>query len=498
MRRHSHWPITICSATLLTLPAYVTGQPAGLFGQAVTYPVGSNPTYVRAADLNGDGRPDLVVSNSGNGGTGSLSILFGNGDCTLQPRVDYRAENGVFAPAIGDLTEDGNPDVLTANYLANSVSIFRGLRNGRLVGRVDLWAGRQPAEVAIADLNGDGHADFAVNNFAANTVSVFLAKGHGRFMDPVDYPTRDGPFALAVLDLNLDGVMDIVVGNLYVDWSVNGSPLSVMLGRGDGTFGSRRDIPVGKYAGVVLSGDFSADGKPDLAVVNAESRSVSILLGDGAGGFPFRTDYATGDLPLGGTVGDLNKDGVLDLAVTNLQSNTVSVFLGNGDGTFGQRTDYPAGGGYFIDPGGIAIVDLNGDGWPDLAIANSVSNTVSVLLNRGAQAQTAASRAGHSGSTSGRTPWRVSFAVRQNPARIGEGVELIYTVPDGGADVEVSIYSVTGKEVARFPRRHEPGGSHVASWGGIDSRGEKVSSGIYLVRGSIGDTAVRSRVVLIR
>jgi hypothetical protein len=95
-------------------------------------------------------------------------------------------------------------------------------------------------------------------------------------------------------------------------------------------------------------------------------------------------------------------------------------------------------------------------------------------------------------------PENSAFAVRQSPTRIGERVEFVYMVPEGGAEVEVVLYSVTGREVTRLLRRHEPGGAHVASWSGVDSRGAKVSSGIYLVRGSIGDTVVRSRVVLIK
>src|SRR5437867_610491 len=89
--------------------------------------------------------------------------------------------------------------------------------------------------------------------------------------------------------------------------------------------------------------------------------------------------FDTGSYPRSVAIGDLNGDGKPDLAVANYSSSTVSVLLGNGDGTFGPKSDYRTG----FYPQSVAIEDLNGDGRPDLATANLFSNTVSVLLGNG-------------------------------------------------------------------------------------------------------------------
>jgi hypothetical protein len=106
---------------------------------------------------------------------------------------------------------------------------------------------------------------------------------------------------------------------------------------------------------------------------------VSVLLGNGDGTFGAKTDFGTGADPNSVAIGDLNGDGKPDLAVANEPSNTVSVLLGNGDGTFGAKTDFGTG----ASPNSVAIGDLNGDGKPDLAVANYLANTVSVLLGNG-------------------------------------------------------------------------------------------------------------------
>ena len=129
----------------------------------------------------------------------------------------------------------------------------------------------------------------------------------------------------------------------------------------------------------VAVGDFNGDGKPDLAVANEASGNVSVLLGNGDGSFQAAQDFAAGDTPVFVAVGDFNGDGVEDLAVANLDvsSNNVSVLLGIGDGSFQTAQDFGAGRA----PDSVVVGDFNGDGKPDLAVANQSSNNVSVLIN---------------------------------------------------------------------------------------------------------------------
>src|SRR5206468_5832743 len=136
--------------------------------------------------------------------------------------------------------------------------------------------------------------------------------------------------------------------------------------------------------GSVAIGDLNGDGKSDLAVANfAETygNTVSVLLGNGDGSFGPKSDYGTGSGPYSVASGDLNGDGKPDLAVANERSLTVSVLLGSGDGTFGPKTDYGAGSG----PYSVAIGDLRGGGQPDPALAKYIypGGTVSVLLGQG-------------------------------------------------------------------------------------------------------------------
>src|SRR6266487_1345754 len=196
------------------------------------------------------------------------------------------------------------------------------------------------------------------------------------FAAKVDYPAAAFPSSVAIGDLNGDAKPDLVAA---------GSPntLSVLLGNGDGTFAAKVNYGTVAGASSVAIGDLNGDGKPDLVAsnYNAVSPSVSVRLGNGDGTFGPKSDYGTGSRPNSVAIGDLNGDGKPDLAVANSGSSTVSVLLGHGDGTFAAKADYGTSSG----PNSVAIGDLNGDGKPDLVTANTSQPTcvVSVLLGNG-------------------------------------------------------------------------------------------------------------------
>src|ERR1019366_4226030 len=116
--------------------------------------------------------------------------------------------------------------------------------------------------------------------------------------------------------------------------------LSGALAAHAGQFLEAPKYPTGANPQAVAVGDFNGDGNLDLAIANSTGNTVSVLLGKGDGTFSPKVDYATGSAPQGVVVGDFNGDGHLDMAVTNSASNTVSVFLGNGDGSFQPKADY--------------------------------------------------------------------------------------------------------------------------------------------------------------
>ena len=223
--------------------------------------------------------------------------------------------------------------------------------------------------VAVGDFNSDGKLDLVVSNAQGNTISVLLGKGDGTFQAPVDYTTAPTPFEIAVGDFNRDGKLDLAVGT-------NGNVVSVLLGIGDGTFQGHVDYPAGGRSPVAA--DFNGDGNLDLATISSGDNTMRVLLGNGDGTFQPQVTYTTGAFPGWVAAGDFNGDGRLDLAVANFGGATVSVFLGNGDGTFQGKVDYHTG----RSPASITTADLNRDGKLDLATGDG-SGFVSVLFGNG-------------------------------------------------------------------------------------------------------------------
>jgi len=355
------------------------------FQTRLDYPAGPEPYSVVAADFNGDGIFDLAVTNSNcsafpNCNAGTVSIMFGNGDGTFQSPVPYSTgtDTDPYSLAVGDFNGDKIPDLVVTNYATNTVSLFLGSGDGIFQGHVDFPTGREPDAVAVGDFNGDHNFDLVVANFHDNTVSVLLGTGTGTFQSAVTYSVGHGPVDVAVGDFNGDKKLDLVVIN------ETDNNASVLLGNGDGTFQAQVAYPIvagGNPLSVVV-GDFNGDGTPDLAVADYQSQQVSILLGKGDGSFQTAKEYPTGANPSSVVLGDFNGDGKLDVALASTPlgsspGNLVSVLLGNGDGTFQAPSVYGTGSQAYS----AAVGDFNGDGAVDIAVANGISNTVSILLN---------------------------------------------------------------------------------------------------------------------
>ena len=264
-------------------------------------------------------------------------------------------------------------------------------------------AGAGPSQVALGDLNGDNKLDMVVANAGSNTISVLLGNGDGTFQAPRQFavgafkipnPATNGRFPtfrrdVALVDLNHDGIPDVVVTNF------DSGDVSVLLGRGDGTFEPQRryDATAGPFALTV--GDLNGDGTPDLAVVDATSPfvvTVAALLGRGDGTFfperTFQIPFASADnFPYSAVgIADLNGDGKGDLIVSGATPLRVYVYLSNGDGTFKPVID-PADGQLGFPAGrlgeGLAVEDINGDGELDIINTSLEAGAVDVLLGNG-------------------------------------------------------------------------------------------------------------------
>lgn len=342
---------------------------------SATYPVGSDPSGIVMTDVDLDGHPDLVVSNA-NDNTVSVLVNQGDGTYPTSGAPTYRTGASPLGIAVGDLNGDGYPDIVTANNQSGGVSVLLDQGDGTFPATAtDYLTGLNPVGVAVVDVNGDGHPD-VVSSCNCNAVVVLLNQGDGTFSSgggPA-YGTQHWPGAPAVGDLDGDGHSDLVVPN-------NGSAsLSVLLNRGDGTFPASGNptYVVGGSPYATDVGDLNGDGVPDVAV--ATNQAVVVLLGKGDGTFPMSamTSYAAGLRPQALAMKDVNGDGYPDLVVGDISQNDVLVLLNRGDGTFPSSgsPSYPVG----AYPGALVAGDVNGDGRPDVAVANAGDGTVSVLF----------------------------------------------------------------------------------------------------------------------
>lgn len=378
-----------------------------LFLPVATYDPGGHATvFVAVADVNGDGKLDVVVANYCDfipGGTcsyeGTVGVLLGNGDGTFQPAVTY-ASGAEFAVgiAIADVNGDGNPDLIVAHncglpYCSGDLGLLLGNGDGTFQPAASLASGTLGARaVAIADVNADGKPDLVVVGGASvnsndGAVGVLLGNGDGTFQKPVIYnPGGQSAEFVAISDVNGDGEPDLLVANGCVANNNCGQgAVAVMLGNGDGTFHAPVQYPSGGVYPMSLSvADLNGDGKLDVVTANNEKTGggggaeVGVLLGNGDGTFQSATSYYAGGVPIywftAAAVADVNDDGKPDLVVasgcppSNCQNEgVVGVLLGNGDGTFQPAMTFNSGG--YLS-GWVAVGDVNRDGRPDVLVAS--------------------------------------------------------------------------------------------------------------------------------
>jgi hypothetical protein len=305
------------------------GNGDGTFQVAQTFATALDPIAVAVADFNGVGKPDLVVANDLT--SGSVSVLLGNGNGTFQPQQTYAVGSKPFAVTVADLNRDGTPDLIVANFgRGPGISILLGNGNGTFQAQRTVNVGQYPLCVAVADVNGDGIPDLIVPD--NNSVEVLLGNGDGTFQPAQTF--NAGMFApissIAVADVNGDGRQDILVANR------GDGEVGVLLGNGNGTFQSDRTFALSApgYLTSIAVADINGDGKPDLVVTAAGSNAVDVLLGNGDGTFNSSQSFATSNEPWAAAVFDLNGDGRADVVVANVFSQAIDVLLGNSNADF--------------------------------------------------------------------------------------------------------------------------------------------------------------------
>ena len=337
------------------------------FAPQVTFGAGASPRSVATADVNGDGKLDLIVANAGGN---SLSVMLGNGNGTFGGQSIFAVGSSPYSVAVADVNRDGRIDLIASNNGGNGISVLLGNGNGTFLGQQTFGAGNQARFVASADVNGDGKPDVVVANYGAGTGSILLGNGNGTFGGQTTFAAGAQAASISVGDFNRDGKLDLAIANK------SANTVSVLLGNGNGSFGTRATFGAGNLPFSVASGDVNGDGKLDLVVAEESSNSVGVLLGNGNGTFGNQTTFGVGTVPVAVVLSDVNGDGKLDIASVNYNSNSVSVLLGSGNGSFaGQRTF-----GTGTAPFAIGSADVNRDGRADLLVANGASGGAGVLL----------------------------------------------------------------------------------------------------------------------
>jgi hypothetical protein len=353
------------------------------------FSVGTAPGSLELADLNGDGRLDIVVANER---SDDATVLLGDGKggFTNAKGSPFAAGRGLNDIAVGDYDGDGRPDLAFANHEQKALTVFLGDGQGGFSpapgSPVAVTSNPHTHGVASGDFNGDGKLDLVTDNWGKNEVTVVLGDGHGGFSSPgVQFAVGKMPYQrVRAKDVTGDGRADIVTTNL------EGNDVTILVGDGRGGFRQSpgSPFPCGDSPFSVAIGDVNRDGKLDLAIVNSPSSAggrsgrdgLTILLGDGTGGFKQMagSPFAAGKVPNRVAIGAVDGNGVADVAVTNTEGDDVTLFLMSDKGSVASSSTIAVG----KKPKGIAIGELNGDGKADIVVANNGDDNVSVLLRR--------------------------------------------------------------------------------------------------------------------
>ena len=351
---------------------YLGDGKGGLILPPVTYAAGPDPTGLTVADINRDGKLDLLVGDA----YGDVLVLLGNGNGTFQP---YQQTDKSIELAVADLTGNGAKDIIYADQSLDRVVVDYGA--GVPTVLADQSAGLlDPGAIALADLIGDGIPDLIVANSGGNDVLVYPGLGNGQFGPEVNgghgYFVGTDPVGITVADLSGGGKPDLVVANK------GSNDVSILFNESQGAGLSFREGPSRLKAGFgpvsTVVGDYNGDGIPDMLVTDSESNSVLFLPGTGGGFFndqnpkPFNPGgtlgqspqiLPVGDGPVAGFVGNFN--GRTDLLTVNAGSNDLTLISGF-DGPDANISTISSGG---LDPVAAFAFDA-GNGFEDLVVGN--------------------------------------------------------------------------------------------------------------------------------
>jgi hypothetical protein len=401
-------PISVLNlATVLTgfssVPFRVTYLGGSIIAESlaedrVDFTTGALALFIATGDLDGDGKTDMVTANF-NANTISIlrniSTVGSITETSFAAKVDAATATNPRSIAIGDLDGDGKLDLAVANFGSNSVSIFRNTSSSGSITfatKVDFTTGLSPRGVNMGDFDGDGKLDLAIAHGSNPFMSVLRNNSSGgsiSFQPKVDFALTGGQSSTFVnsSDLDGDGKLDIAVANYALN-TISVFRNTATAGTLDGSsFAAKVDFTTGGGPFSLAIGDLDGDSKPDLAVANySGNNDISVLRNTSTSGsisFATKVDFAIGVSPIAVNIGDIDGDAKLDLITSNYSANKISILRNIATSgsiatnSFATKVDYFTSTG----PRFVCVGDLDGDGKPDLAVANETDNSVSVLQN---------------------------------------------------------------------------------------------------------------------
>ena len=268
----------------------------GNFAPAVPLGVGAGPAYAIAADVNGDGRVEMICANTGDD---TLTVLTNNGSGVYRSNATLVVDAFPIFVAAVSIKGGSKLDLISVNFglgSGNTLTVLTNNGDGVFGSNAALVVDAGPVFVAAADVNGDGKPDLISANAFAGTLTVLTNNGSGQFgfNATLAVSTSGNPYpdSIAVADVNGEGKADLISANF------NDGTLTVLTNNGSGGFGFNATLPVGSGSGSgptsVVAADVNGDGKPDLISANANDGTLTVLTNNGSGAFGYSATFGVG------------------------------------------------------------------------------------------------------------------------------------------------------------------------------------------------------------
>ena len=334
---------------------------AALFGRAAHIPIAGQPLSVILADATQDGTLDIVTANSASPG---LTVLPGRANGSFERPLDFAPGSGARALVADDFNDDGAVDLALAD--ADGVTIYAGDEAGLVRGesyRID-----SPASLTATDFDSDGIFDLVATSSTRPAISVLHGRGDGTFDAVVEQASGLSVTSVLAADLDGDEVPDLA--------AAGAGGVFALAGLGDGTFEPARKLAAPEGLRSVAGDDLDLDGTIDLVVAGGANK-VFVGLNDGEATFSEFSAYTVGGTPAQVAIADVDNEGLPDLITANRGSDDISILAGDEEGGFQAQSRMKVG----RTPTALSIDDLNEDGSYDIVTSNRRSRSVTLLLN---------------------------------------------------------------------------------------------------------------------